>query len=169
MATRSARSRRPPSKGTEIAKLVSERYPDPSPNPPLYELNFRGETAVLRIRAFADRPGRDKGIPACPEFLRQTFQTLEDKKTPKLVIDLRDNGGGQDAYGKLLFAHVADRPFQYYKALEMKRDAYDLFRLTDERKEAIDPLPKRLRKNARGWFDVLYHPNNGTQQPWALG
>jgi hypothetical protein len=154
-------------KGTEIAKLLGERYPGPSPAPPLYDLSFRGETAVLRIRSFVDSPGRDKGIPAYPEFIRQAFQTLDEKKTPTLVIDLRDNGGGQDAYGKLLFAHVADGPFQYYKSLEMKRDAYDLFRFTDERKEAIESLPKMLRKNARGWYDVLYHPNNGTQQPQA--
>lgn len=156
----------PAIKGTEIAAVFAERYPDAQRARPLYELDFRGETAVLSIRGFADVP--DKSLPPYPEFLKRTFQTLADRKTSKLVIDLRNNGGGRDAYGKLLFAYFADGPFRYYEALEMKKDRYDLFRYTDARAEEVEALPKMLRPNARGWFDVLFHPNLGVQQPQAL-
>jgi poly(3-hydroxybutyrate) depolymerase len=75
------------------------------------------------------------------------------------------HGGGRDEYGKLLFAHVMDRPFLYYWALETKKDNYDLFQYTDETAKGREELAKQVKKNARGWYDVLGHPNVGLQQP----
>ncbi|MCX6569042.1 MAG: S41 family peptidase [Candidatus Aminicenantes bacterium] len=150
-------------KGKDVVRIMSERYPDAAKRLPLYELTFRGTTAVLTIRGFSDDP--EKGSILYPEFLKATFRTLEEKKTPNLIIDLRGNGGGMDKYGKLLFAHVMDRPFLYYWALETKKDRYDLFRFTSETAKDVEELAKPLKKNARGWFDVLDHPNIGLQKP----
>lgn len=151
-------------KGKDTVKTLNERYPDAALRLPLYELSFRGGTAVLTIHGFADDP--EKGRPAYPAFLKNVFSELEEKKISNLIIDLRNNGGGQDHYGKLLFAYVADRPFMYYRALETKKDHYELFRFTEDvtAKEA-EELPQVVRKNQRGWFDVLVHPNLGLQQP----
>ena len=68
-----------------------------------------------------------------------------------------------DEYGKFLFAHVMDRPFLYYWALETKKDRYDLFRYTGESAKEAEELARPLSKNSRGWFDVLGHPNRGLQ------
>jgi len=149
-------------KGKDVVRILNERYPDAAERRPVYELSFRGTTAVLTIRSFADDP--EKGSLLYPEFLKTTFRTLEEKKTPNLVIDLRGNGGGRDEYGKLLFAHVMDRPFLYYWTLETKKDHYDLFRFTDESTKDAEDLAKQVKKNARGWFDVLGHPNLGLQK-----
>ncbi len=147
----------------DVGRLLRERYPATAERRPLYELAFRGETAVLTVRGFGDDP--DKSKPRYPDFLKAAFRSLEEKKTPGLVIDLRGNGGGRDEYGKLLFAHVMDRPFLYYWALETKKDRYDLFRYTGETERAAKELAQPLKKNARGSFDVLGHPNSGLQQP----
>jgi C-terminal processing protease CtpA/Prc len=147
----------------DIIRLLPERYPAAAERRPSYELSFEGSTAVLTIRQFGDDPG--KARPRYPEFLMETFRSLEERKTPSLIIDLRGNGGGLDEYGKLLFAHVMDRPFLYYRALETKKDRYDLFRFTDESAEAAEELARPLRKNVRGSFDVLGHPNRGLQMP----
>lgn len=147
----------------EVGRLLRERYPETAERRPVYELDFRGETAVLTIRGFGDDP--DKSKPRYPEFLKAAFRSFEEKKTPGLVIDLRGNGGGRDEYGKLLFAHVMDKPFLYYWALETKKDRYDLFRYTGETEGAAKELSQPLKQNARGWFDVLGHPNSGLQQP----
>lgn len=145
----------------DIARLLPERYPATAEPLPSYELSFKGSVAVLTIRQFGDDP--DKARPRYPGFLTETFRSLDERKTPSLIIDLRGNGGGMDEYGKLLFAHVMDRPFLYYWALETKKDRYDLFRFTDESPAGAEELAKPLRKNARGWFDVLGHPNRGLQ------
>ena len=150
-------------KGKDVVRILNERYPETARRPPRYELSFRGETAVLTIRGFGDDP--EKGVPSYPDFLKNTFQALEEKKVPALVIDLRDNGGGQDAYGKLLFAYFMDRPFMYYKALETRKDRYDFFKYTTISVKQNEELATRVTKNARGWFDVLGHPNLGLQQP----
>lgn len=147
----------------DITRILRERYPDAAVRRPLYELSFRGESAILTIRGFGDDP--EKGSPSYPEFLKNAFRTLEEKKVTNLIIDLRGNGGGRDEYGKLLFAYVMDRPFIYYKALETKKDHYDLFRFTDISQKDTEDLSKRVKKNARGWFDALGHPNLGLQQP----
>ncbi|OGD20786.1 MAG: hypothetical protein A2Y70_05140 [Candidatus Aminicenantes bacterium RBG_13_64_14] len=150
-------------KGEDVSRILRERYPATAERRPVYELSFRGTTAVLTIRSFGDDP--EKGSTPYPEFLKNAFRALEEKKIPNLIIDLRGNGGGMDAYGKLLFAHVMDRPFLYYWALETKKDRYDLFRFTNETAKDAEELAKPLKKNARGWFDVLDHPNIGLQKP----
>jgi C-terminal processing protease CtpA/Prc len=150
-------------KGKDIARLLQDRYPDTAQRPPLYEMAFRGDAAVLTIRGFGD--DREKGRPTYPEFLRGVFEALAAKQVPALVIDLRGNGGGQDAYGKLLFAYFADRPFMYYKALETKSNHYDFFKYTSVSAKEHEGVAKRVVKNARGWFDVQGHPNLGLQQP----
>jgi hypothetical protein len=145
----------------DFARIRRVRFPEPAELKPAYELAFFDTIAVLTVRQFADDP--DETRPRFPEFLTAAFQQLEEKKTPGLVIDLRGNGGGLDEYGKFLFAHVMDRPFLYYWALETKKDRYDLFRYTDETAESAAELARPLSRNARGWFDVLGHPNRGLQ------
>ena len=150
-------------KGKDITQLLHDRYPETARRLPLYEMSFRGDTAVLTIRGFGD--DREEGRPAYPEFLKRSFEALAAKQVPALIIDLRGNGGGQDAYGKLLFAYFADRPFMYYKALETKSNHYDFFKYTSVSAEDHEEVAKRVVKNARGWFDVQGHPNLGLQQP----
>jgi hypothetical protein len=145
----------------DLSRVLRERYPATQERRPNYELTFDGPAAVLTVRQFGDDP--DKTRPRFPDFLTDAFRSLEEKQTPGLVIDLRGNGGGMDEYGKFLFAHIMDRPFLYYWALETKKDRYDLFRYTDETAAAAQELARPLSRNARGWFDVLGHPNRGLQ------
>ncbi|MBP7707197.1 MAG: hypothetical protein KA243_08130 [Candidatus Aminicenantes bacterium] len=142
-------------------RTLRERYPVTAERRPLYELAFRGGTAVLTIRQFGDDP--DKARPRYTEFLDESFRILAEKGARGLVIDLRGNGGGRDEYAKILFAHVMDRPFLYYWALETKKDRYDLFKYTDETPEGAAELARPLVPNSRGRFDVTGHPNRGIQ------
>ena len=57
-------------------------------------------------------------------LLRQAFEKIAARGAKTLLLDLRDNPGGEDALGKLLFAHLVDQPFPYYEELTVKRVAY---------------------------------------------
>ena len=97
--------------------------------------------------------------------MKKTFGELKEKKVKNLIIDLRDNGGGSDDFGKILFAYLTDKPFQYYAALETKKNEYAFFEYTNIPPKRRKLPEKRFRKNERGWYDQLGHPNLGTQKP----
>ncbi len=78
--------------------------------PPL-ELSYPDEaTALLTIRSF-EFESREVNFE---RFLREAFQEIADRGISHLIIDLRDNEGGKDAYGALLYAYLTDGPFDYY-------------------------------------------------------
>ncbi len=45
-----------------------------------------------------------------PGFLAETFRRIAERQIRTLVIDLRDNQGGRDEYGALLYAYLAMSP-----------------------------------------------------------
>ncbi|MFN4000403.1 S41 family peptidase [Algoriphagus sp.] len=44
-------------------------------------------------------------------FLKSTFKELSDKKIDKLIIDLRDNGGGNFLFGEMLLSYLSENPY----------------------------------------------------------
>ena len=151
----------------DFSRHLSERYPAAAGSRPLYELSSKGSAAVLTIRGFVDDP--DKARPRYPEFLKETFSSLEQKRTQRLIIDLRGAGGGLDEYARLLFAHVMDRPFFDYWALETKKDRYDLFRFTDESAAAAEELARPLRKNVAAGSTSSAIPTAASRCPGNRG
>lgn len=148
----------------ELNSIFEKRYPDAAKNLPPIELEYRNDIAILTVRTFGGMSYRRPKI-SFPEFLKQSFQEFEEKKIQRLIIDLRNNGGGSDLYGKLLAAYLIDKPFQYYKALEVKKNEFQFFAHTN-----IPPKRRKLpgkgySKNERGWYDSLGHPNLGMQKP----
>ena len=47
-------------------------------------------------------------------FLDSMFRVLHDKKLDNLIIDIRDNGGGNSELGDMLFQYISPVPFQQY-------------------------------------------------------
>ena len=74
--------------------------------------------------------------------LRETVRTVVHQKSAALIIDVRGNGGGMDALGLQLFAHLASGPFQYYRSLRVRVDSTER--------------------------PFTGHPNLGTHQPDAV-
>jgi hypothetical protein len=70
------------------------------------------DVAEIRMRYFV---GDD-----FPKWMEQTFQTVRDKGTKALILDLRGNGGGNDEYGALLVSCLTDKPFRYFDHIDIK-------------------------------------------------
>jgi C-terminal processing protease CtpA/Prc len=51
------------------------------------------------------------------KFFRQTFRTLDEKKIPNLVIDVRSNGGGDATNSTLLTRYIIDKKFKLADSL----------------------------------------------------
>ena len=72
--------------------------------------------AVMTLKTFANEY-LERTKENFENFLAASFKELKDKKITKLVIDLRENGGGEDTNGLLLYRYLTDKPFQYYSSL----------------------------------------------------
>jgi hypothetical protein len=75
-----------------------------------------GNTAVMTIKTFANE-FMERTKENFENFLAASFKELKDKKINKLIIDLRENGGGEDTNGLLLYRYLSNKPFRYYASL----------------------------------------------------
>jgi hypothetical protein len=148
----------------ELNRIFEERYPDAAKNLPPIELEYRGDTAILTIRTFGDGPYQRDKI-SYPLFLRKSFKEFKEKNIQNLVIDLRNNGGGSDLYGKLPVAYLIDKPFKYYEHLRVKKNEFLFLTYTDVPPEERKLPENQFKKNDSGTYDVQFHPNLGIQKP----
>jgi hypothetical protein len=149
----------------ELNRRFESRYADISraeQNRPPVQLTYRNGVPILTVRTFGGRTISNAGIDY-PAFLQNAFRDLAERQVEHLIIDVRNNGGGSDEYGKLLAAYLIPEPFDYYRFLEVNSDSFAFLEHT--RMSNGDVPRDRLRANERGKFDLLGHPNLGTQQP----
>lgn len=114
--------------------------PPPETSSPT-DLQFRllsNGIALLKIRSF--EMNRVGGKISFRAFLDSTFRKIKSLHTRHLIIDIRDNGGGEDALGAWLYSYLTDKPFRYYASLE----------------------------RANGLVQGNAHPNLGVQRPNPL-
>lgn len=71
--------------------------------------------AVMKIRGFYPLSPADN----YKRFLKQSFRELKARNINHLVLDLRDNEGGKDRWGALLYSYLAEGKFNYYKELRL--------------------------------------------------
>lgn len=72
----------------------------------MYEFDFAlGDSiGILTIRAMGD-------LPRFTQFAKEVFRSLEEKQSPYLIIDMRENGGGSSAIGDELYAYLSNEPY----------------------------------------------------------
>ena len=81
-----------------------------------------GDIAVMTLNTFANEYLK-RTHEDFENFLAASFKELKDKKIAKLIIDLRENGGGEDTNGLLLYRYLTDKPFRYYLSLNSTKNA----------------------------------------------
>lgn len=63
------------------------------------------------------------------KFLKETFKTIKQENIDKLIIDIRENGGGDSGLNDLLLSYITTKPYQqssgrYWKVSEESKKAY---------------------------------------------
>lgn len=81
------------------------------------ELQFLHQTAYLRPGNFGGDEQEYK------RFIDSAFVQINDTKLPHLIIDLRNNLGGDDSFSDYLVSYIADRPFQWNSEFTLKTSA----------------------------------------------
>ncbi|MCG8386539.1 MAG: S41 family peptidase [Cytophagales bacterium] len=119
-------------------------------------------TGYLKISSF--RPDQ-----TFPSFLETTFKYLQTEKIENLIIDVRDNQGGVDQYGALLYSYLASKPFRYYKSITVSNgDSLILNRLSFGEIPFHSALPgflSAIKPLDDKRFEYLKHNNLEVQKP----
>jgi hypothetical protein len=117
------------------------------------------DTAVLRIRSFEKT--RENHLPA---FLDRSFGELSRRGTKNLVIDLRGNSGGRDAYAALLYSHIAETPFRYVEERVLNAKSFAFVKGTEDwwLNLASPFFSKKRRADGKWVFDQAI---DGEQRP----
>ena len=154
-------------KPEELMAIFAYRYAsvaiESSNNIPI-SLKYKNGIPVLTIKTFGGGPYGRANINY-KKFLANSFKELAAKKISHLIIDLRNNGGGRDDFGKMLAAHLLDKPFQYYDSLETRVNTITFSQYTDASPGDAAIMKRRLKANDHGSYDATGHPNLGIQQP----
>jgi hypothetical protein len=53
-------------------------------------------------------------------FLNETFQTVKDRRISRLIVDVRENGGGNSSLGDEFMQYISERPFRLYERVLVK-------------------------------------------------
>jgi Peptidase family S41 len=118
--------------------------------------------ALMRIPVFEDE---DK-TPSYPDFLASAFKEIRQKKISSLIIDLRNNEGGTDAFGFQLYAYLTRNPFRYYDHFSVVTNQPYSFAQYAQFPPGIDSLKATLVK-AGNEFHFIYKDGLDTLDPQA--
>lgn len=77
-----------------------------------FEKDLSNSLGIITIRSFNFY--NDK-LPKFKEFIDNCFKQVEFNKLENLVIDVRNNYGGDPYCASYLLQHIATKPFRYYK------------------------------------------------------
>lgn len=96
------------------------------PQPPYLSLtiNEQQHTAVMTIRWFQNDVLQSNNEQFKP-FIDAAFTTINAKKIGHLIIDIRNNGGGESENASYLYAYLSQQPFRFLYAMEANEKTYN--------------------------------------------
>ncbi len=77
-----------------------------------FKIDTTKQVAILKLRSFVFYNDR---LDHFKHFLDESFASIADQNITKLLIDLRDNGGGDPYCAVHLLQYLADHPFRYFE------------------------------------------------------
>lgn len=152
--------------GIELPKLLEAskaQYPQDQPPERAGEFKFLddGKIALMTIYGFGGTIDAEKK-KGLKDLYKESFAETQARGSKALIIDLRNNGGGQDELGKLLLSYLVDKPFKYYDDLIVNNLSFTFMKYTGMK----EPLPaSRFERGADGKYHAVSHPNWGINQP----
>ena len=162
---------------SDLVRIWKQLYPDDREFRRAQDTDFRllpgGSVALMRVSHWDD-PDEHPENDLRKKFA-EWFSILEANNTKTLIIDIRNNGGGEETLGTLLFSYLAKAPFLYYKAALANAPQFDFLRYAEGHEEQ-DALPRYVAPLKTGLneslpakhaahYELVNRPNLGSQQP----
>lgn len=113
----------------ELMEIAKKR--NPSSNNKLIEeipsfsldIDNHNKTAIIDIHSFDYKKKFE-------DFLKESFEHINSNKIKKLIIDIRENGGGNSVLAEELMKYISNEPFRLFdktliKYSQLQKDFYD--------------------------------------------
>ena len=114
---------------------------------PKRTLTFHGDIAYLNAGQFGS--SEPDGEKLFKEFIDSTFAEIKKNKSKRLIVDLRNNPGGHNAYSDYLISYFANKPFKWFSEFSV-RTSKILKEHTRLQKDTSDEYSKAILGNADG-------------------
>jgi len=121
-------------------------------------------TGLLTVSTFAMGGPESEGHADYANFLDSVFVYLKTIEAPKLIVDVRGNGGGNDPNDLLLYSYLTERSFkENTKARTIFQDIpYTEYYIDDD----IDELPVELKEEHALAEAGKFYQIDSFNQPW---
>lgn len=125
-----------------------------------------GDVGYLRVDTFVNY----RSPADAASLYARAFRELRDAGAQKLIIDLRNNGGGSNDAALALIDALAAKPYRYQRAMRLRAVRYgDLPQYISswgDREALFNPPMERFAPSADGWFDLRpeFAPNELQQR-----
>ena len=86
-----------------------------------YKLGYN--TGIITLNSMCDFTNPEKS-GNFEEFLRETFQNIKDARVSHLIIDIRENPGGDSRAGDKLLEYLTGKPFRQSENVQTKISCY---------------------------------------------
>lgn len=109
--------------GTSITRYpvstdsLKQWYASPKRPPIRGDIDTKTKIATLTINTF-DKSAFKREKLKFKKAIKTFFKAMQTEKADHLIIDLRNNGGGEDNYASFVYRYLTNTAFQYYKQME---------------------------------------------------
>ncbi len=122
------------------------------------------KSGYLKVKTFGMGGPDSEGHKQYAKFLDSVFIQLKTNKTANLIVDVRNNGGGNDPNDILLYSYLTKRKFKE------NTSAYTIFQDIPFKEHYIDDdineLPQSLKEEHSIFKDGKYYQNNSFNKVW---
>ncbi|MDJ1468200.1 S41 family peptidase [Xanthocytophaga flava] len=126
------------------------------------------KTAILTITSFDNEELRKQNI-RLKQFLKDSFDKLASNNISSLVLDIRQNTGGDEGNEDLLLSYLVDKPYRKYQSVSINPPDYSFLEYTYL---ANGRKARKFRKSLQNEFSLdsnhVYTRKDGFFKPTKL-
>ncbi|HEV2501284.1 MAG TPA: S41 family peptidase [Terriglobia bacterium] len=149
----------------DLIRLSKTLYPQDQPSKDFADLKFLdgGQIAYLTYSQFGTNVEQGRA------FMKCAFKAIQSKGSRALILDVRENTGGEGELGELLFSYLVATPFKYYDDIivnKWKGSFSFTAKYTDPHRDLNVPEGvAEPRADGRDHITLAAEPLLGLQQP----